>query len=153
MKREMTCPCCGTKFEGDFYDECPQCCWVCDGFLWDEKDLFDDDLIGPNPLPLGKAQELYAQGKDIYGDPIKKINKNGRKYHKNTVRQVTIKTACRNFPKIAIEENNFRSVVKLCKSATENATLGNTNFNGQTTICNNGKTRSINIKNTAQSTC
>ena len=87
MKREMTCPCCGTKFEGDFYDECPQCCWVCDGFLWDEKDLFDDDLIGPNPLPLGKAQELYAQGKDIYGDPIKKINKNGRKYHKNTVRQ------------------------------------------------------------------
>ena len=111
MKREMTCPCCGTKFEGDYYDECPQCCWVCDGFLWDEKDLFDDDLIGPNPLPLGKAQELYAQGKDIYGDPIKKINKNGRKYHKNTVRQVTIKTACRNFPKSVIEENDFRSGV------------------------------------------
>lgn len=83
------------------------------------------------------------------GDKCKsngKVRNNGRKYHKNTVRQVTIKTACRNFPKIAIEENNFRSVVKLCKSATGNAPLGNTNFNGQTTICNNGKTRSINIK-------
>ena len=47
------------------------------------------------------------------GDKCKsngKVRKNGRKYHKNTVRQVTIKTACRNFPKIVIEENDFRSV-------------------------------------------
>lgn len=71
-KITITCPCCGTVFEGEYWDDCPYCSWNYDGLEWEEDELFDDELAGPNPVPLGKARELVKHGKDVYGDPLPK---------------------------------------------------------------------------------
>lgn len=72
MKEHITCPCCGHKYIGEQYDDCPICDWEFDGIELSENEVWDDDFAPPNPICLGKARELFAQGKNIWGEPLPK---------------------------------------------------------------------------------
>ncbi len=69
MKKKVTCPICGTEFEGGSFDECPCCGWVYLGF---EVELDQDERNFVNLISIKDAKERFAQGKDVYGDPLPK---------------------------------------------------------------------------------
>ena len=65
MLNEIKCPCCGYAYKGDYYDDCPNCDWEYEG-------IDAEDFKGANPITLGEARKLFAEGKDIWGEPLKK---------------------------------------------------------------------------------
>lgn len=64
------CPVCGNEIDGPF-DSCEVCEWEFNGFedILTEKEQHDADETS-NPMSLFEARELFAQGKDVYGDPL-----------------------------------------------------------------------------------
>ena len=70
MGEKVKCFICGTEFDREeCYDDCPYCDWTYLGF---EDELEEGEIDGANPITVAQAKEYYAQGKDIWGDPLKK---------------------------------------------------------------------------------
>ena len=63
------CPVCGNKIEP--FDSCEICEWEFNGI---EETLTEEEQRDAretsNPMSLYEARKLYAQGKDVYGDPL-----------------------------------------------------------------------------------
>ena len=72
MKEKIVCAVCGTNYMGEQYDDCPVCDWEYDGCEKNEDGSFDYNWQGPNPITLGEAIKLVAEGKNIWGEPLKK---------------------------------------------------------------------------------
>ena len=72
MKEKIICAVCGTNYMGGQYDDCPVCDWEYDGCEQNEDGSFDYNWQGPNPIILGEARKLFAEGKNIWGEPLKK---------------------------------------------------------------------------------
>lgn len=66
------CPICQTEVK-EFMNECPICGWEVSG--WDNNLSAEEQQNAdetPNPISVAEAQKLYAQGKNIWGEPLKK---------------------------------------------------------------------------------
>ena len=68
---KIKCPCWGKEYVGEYYDDCPVCDWQYDGLELVESELWDEDYAPPNPVCLGKASQLYKEGKNIWGEKLK----------------------------------------------------------------------------------
>ena len=69
---KIICPVCGTEFVGEYDDDCPVCDWEYDGIELKGEESWDKELKAPNPVTLGEARKLFAEGKNIWGEPLKK---------------------------------------------------------------------------------
>lgn len=61
----IKCPCCGYVYKGTYYDDCPNCDWEYEG-------VSREDFKGANPVTLAEARKLFSEGKNIWGEPLKK---------------------------------------------------------------------------------
>ena len=66
---KLTCPICGTEFEGSSFDDCPHCDWT---YLGYEAELEPDEVDSANPVTIRQAKELVARGLNIWGKPLPK---------------------------------------------------------------------------------
>lgn len=70
MGEKVKCYICGTEFDRDeCYDDCPYCDWTYQGF---EDELEEDEYNCENSMSIAQAKANFAQGKDIWGEPLKK---------------------------------------------------------------------------------
>ena len=69
MTEKVTCPICGTEFEGGSFDDCPYCYWT---YLGYEGELEEDEVDSANPVTIRQAKELVAKGLNIWGEPLPK---------------------------------------------------------------------------------
>lgn len=69
MKEKIICPICGKKYIGEQYGECPVCGW---GFVGYEEILDPDEKEAFNLMSINQAKQRFAEGKDIWGEPLKK---------------------------------------------------------------------------------
>lgn len=69
MEEKVKCFICGTEFIGGSFDDCPYCDWTYEGF---ENELDENEYDEINTISIAQAKANFAQGKDIWGDPLKK---------------------------------------------------------------------------------
>ncbi len=66
---KVKCYICGTEFDRDeYYDDCPYCDWTYLGF---ENELDENEYEEINTMTIAQAKANFAQGKDIWGEPLK----------------------------------------------------------------------------------
>ena len=69
MTEKVTCPICGTEFEGGSFDDCPYCDWT---YLGYEGELEEDEVDSANPVTIRQAKMNFAKGLNIWGEPLPK---------------------------------------------------------------------------------
>lgn len=73
MKEKVKCYICGTEFELDEegwgHDDCPYCDWT---YLGYENELDPDEKESFNSMSINEAKKNVSEGKDIWGEPLKK---------------------------------------------------------------------------------
>lgn len=68
MKTKIKCYICGNEYIGqELMDSCPVCDWITLG-CEDEMDENDEEDI--NGVSIAEAKRNFAQGLDIWGDPL-----------------------------------------------------------------------------------
>ena len=66
---KVKCYICGTEFDRDVNDECPNCDWYYEGW---EDETKEDEYVSSNHTTIAKAKENLAKGLNIWGEPLPK---------------------------------------------------------------------------------
>ena len=69
MGDKVKCFICNTEFEGGSFDECPVCGWMYEGF---EAELDPNEKDECNLMSISKAKKNFSEGKNIWGESLKK---------------------------------------------------------------------------------
>ena len=68
---DMFCPICAHTFKGRYYDICPKCDWMIEGWEMEAPEDFYSDA---NRSSILEARKKFAKGLNVWGKPLKKTD-------------------------------------------------------------------------------